>query len=150
MSACSRFATTLFLRSFLFNRVTAILLRIMRSGADSNRCIRFCRPPPSHSATRPFIFLLFPVDPGRPLEEAVVLPPPDSGWQRYEILFSQATRRLPFMLGSQGHAGVFRRGSASLVIHLIPRRFRLLSPHSAGFPGVNLRRSFACALFRSK
>ena len=27
----------------------------MRSEADSNRCIRFCRPLPSHSAIRPFV-----------------------------------------------------------------------------------------------
>ena len=26
----------------------------MRSEADSNRCTRFCRPLPSHSAIRPF------------------------------------------------------------------------------------------------
>ena len=29
---------------------------IWRSRADSNRCTRFCRPLPSHSATRPFVF----------------------------------------------------------------------------------------------
>ena len=28
----------------------------LRSRADSNRCTRFCRPLPSHSATRPFVF----------------------------------------------------------------------------------------------
>ncbi len=28
---------------------------LVRSEADSNRCIRFCRPLPSHSAIRPFV-----------------------------------------------------------------------------------------------
>ena len=32
---------------------TACLV-MKRSRADSNRCERFCRPPPSHSATRPY------------------------------------------------------------------------------------------------
>ena len=50
--------TVLFLLSFLFKRVTPMILIFMfltlRSRADSNRCRRFCRPLPSHSATRPF------------------------------------------------------------------------------------------------
>ena len=28
---------------------------LSRSRAESNRCMRFCRPPPSHSATEPFL-----------------------------------------------------------------------------------------------
>ena len=38
------------------NRVAGIYNAVsVRSEADSNRCIRFCRPLPSHSAIRPFV-----------------------------------------------------------------------------------------------
>ena len=38
------------------NRVVVIYNAVfVRSEADSNRCIRFCRPLPSHSAIRPFV-----------------------------------------------------------------------------------------------
>ncbi len=38
------------------NRVADICNAVsVRSEADSNRCIRFCRPLPSHSAIRPFV-----------------------------------------------------------------------------------------------
>jgi hypothetical protein len=56
----SRREVVFFFLSFLFNLVTAMVLSFMfliysirRSRADSNRCTRFCRPLPSHSATRP-------------------------------------------------------------------------------------------------
>ena len=40
------------------NRVVDIYNAVsVRSEADSNRCIRFCRPLPSHSAIRPFYIL---------------------------------------------------------------------------------------------
>lgn len=49
--------TVLFLLSFLFKRVTPMVFFLIfypvRSEADSNRCRRFCRPLPSHSAIRP-------------------------------------------------------------------------------------------------
>ena len=41
---------TQFYKSFIFNN----LQTLWRSGADSNRRTRFCRPLPSHSATRPY------------------------------------------------------------------------------------------------
>ena len=45
----------------------------LRSGADSNRRTRFCRPLPSHSATRPF--QLFTAD-CPPFAVPLNLPPP--------------------------------------------------------------------------
>lgn len=54
----SNLEVVLFFLSFLFKRVTPMVsnfnvFKFLRSGADSNRCKRFCRPLPSHSATRP-------------------------------------------------------------------------------------------------
>ena len=44
------------------NRVAAICNAVpMRSEADSNRCTRFCRPLPSHSAIRPYVPRQVPV-----------------------------------------------------------------------------------------
>ena len=37
--------------------LTVFTIRLLRSRADSNRCSWFCRPKPSHSATRPFTVL---------------------------------------------------------------------------------------------